>query len=167
MRTPEQQRAANLAKQKRFRRQHPRYKYRHDPLHLRKCPDEEYQASYRTFELADPRDPDMLPRVIGYARTDVAPAWDGLWSVRYLSRSRWAAWLRELETLRLKPVVRPFCTLGAVLPIGHVAAHRIVQLRLQTINEAFTGNRFKAPDWVLRNLEALDVGAGTVATPVG
>ena len=160
-----EQRAANVAKQLRFQRQHPGYKYRHDPLRWNRRSMDGRRPNYRTFELADPRRPGLV-RLIGYTQESVKPVWDRLWSVRELSQSRWAAWLRELDEQGLRPVEWTWLTLGTVIPIGRAVAHKIVQLRLQSINQQETGDPFTCPDSIVRNLEALD-SRSTVLTPVG
>ena len=92
MSTPEE-RAANAAKWLRFSKRHPRYREayrRRDPY---KMPHT--GSKFRTFELADPRDPDQTPRLIGWCRTIVKPVWASLWSAKEISLSKWAAWMRN------------------------------------------------------------------------
>jgi hypothetical protein len=117
--------------------------------------------------LCDPRDPLELPRIIGYTDVLAKPSWSRLWSVKHLSRSRWAAWLRELDGLGLRPDENPWGTLGVAIPIGRKIAHEIVQSRLRSINIAETGDPREAPDWCLRSIETRVSGEQGVSFPVG
>jgi hypothetical protein len=162
MSTPEE-RAANVAKQRRFQERHPDYekkRFKRNPL-MRRIEG----GKFRTFELADPRDSERLPRIIGFCWANRGPVWEALWSVRCLSQSRWAAWLRELDSLNLKPVERLQWALGRVVGISRLLAHDLVAVRLRDINTRTTGDPVTPPPWLLRNIEA--IGArDVVRTPV-
>jgi hypothetical protein len=159
------QRECNRAKQKRFRQRHPGYNYRQikrkrilNPV-FRK-----YLAKHRTFELADPRDADRLPRVVGYCRITLHPAWSALWAAKDISRGRWAAWLRELAALDLVPVERFGWACGLVLPINRSLARRLVAARIRQISQQTTGDPRLAPPWLLRTFGNMK---GRHACPVG
>jgi hypothetical protein len=102
MSTPDQ-RARNLAKQKRFKERHPGYakKYQKRPLYR-----SVRFGNYRVFELCDPRDPEQLPHVIAYMPKYVDPLWSRFWMLRDVSRSYWASWMRDLDKAGLQPKLR-------------------------------------------------------------
>ena len=154
MSTPEQ-RAANRAKVKRYWQNHPEYRIRNrSEWHEKQSP----VGAYRTFELADPRDPEQLPCLIGFGLVKTVPIWKPFWDVRLLSHSKWAFWLRDLERAGLVPVERTQWSLGKFLPLSAVLSHDLVQIRLREINEKTTGDPNTPPPWSLRNMEALKNG---------
>jgi hypothetical protein len=163
MSTPES-RAANALKQRRFAERHPRYWKKYQKRDLFKMPNN--PAKYRTFELADPRDPQQLPRLISWCPTTVTPVWASLWSVKDISKSNWAEWLRELDSLGLFPAERVGWSLGSAFPIGWRIAHAVVSIRLRDINNRVTGSPLKAAPWILRNIEA-GGPSENVTSPVG
>ena len=100
---------------------HPHYNQRYldrkDPLCLLDK-DRNTPANYRTFELADPRDSNLLPCLVGYTNTFVSPVWSRFLVVAHSSQSRWAKWLLDLTALGLEPMERPLSSLGVAVPIG-------------------------------------------------
>ena len=97
-------RAQNRAKQRTFRKKHKSAiaaaaKHRHIMSFQPPLPT----ATYRVYELADPREPD-LPVFVGYGKASLQPPWGALWALRNVSNGRWALWMRELESLNLTPL---------------------------------------------------------------
>ena len=75
----EEQRERNRRKQKKWRDGHRdliRARKRRKTLFRVEFNLRQFQAKFRTFELADPRDaPDLVPRLIGYCRAKQRPVW--------------------------------------------------------------------------------------------
>ncbi len=148
------ERERNRAKQKRFQKRHPGYIYNYvKQKRLRNPQPKKYTAKHRTFELADPRDEERLPRLIGYCKITTHPVWSALWAVKDISNSRWAAWFRELAALGLTPVERFGWACGSIIPINRHLAHRLVAERVRHINRMTKGNPYVAPPWLLRTIE--------------
>ena len=152
----EQQRERNRATQRLFQKQHPGYSYRYvrrkrilNPVFYK------HQAQHRTFELVDPRDPDQLPRVIGYCKITNDPVWSALWAMKDISNSPWAAWLRELAATGLSPVERFGWALGSVIPINRHLACRLAHERIKHINVLTTSRLYVQPPWLLRGIGAM------------
>ncbi|MGA2059119.1 MAG: hypothetical protein ABSG67_01460 [Thermoguttaceae bacterium] len=162
--TTEDERRRNREKQKRFQKRHPGYNdYYCKRKRLLNPQPKKYSAQHRTFELADPRDQDRLPCIVGYCKITTFPVWSALWAVKDISNSRWAAWFRELAALGLMPVERLGWSCGSIIPISMNLAHRLVVMRIAQINRLSTGNPFTAPSWLLR-----DIDVGKVRSyPVG
>jgi hypothetical protein len=143
----EHERALNRAKQRRFQLRHFPQLMEERELRRARRPPSLRSCSFRTFELLDPRT-DQL-RIVGCCKTPGRP-WAGLWSVRYVSRSRWAAWLRELDALNLEPKEQFGWAVGIAHPVTYTCARLLVDLRVRQINEATTGSQRIAPLWLLR-----------------
>jgi len=108
------------------------------------------RATYRVFELIDPRDRDRLPKIVGHCKVPDGPVWAALWSVRNASRSRWAEWLRELDALHLKPQEVAERSLGKYVPLTFPFVRKLVDVRVRQINTLTTGDELIAPPWLLR-----------------
>lgn len=142
MSTPEQ-RAKNREKQKRYYDHHPEYRA------LKRSRNTELTKSqkiYCTFELADPRDEERVPRLVYWGKL-VTPVWTHLWSVKEYSHSRWAAWLRELNLLGLVPIELTGWALGRNEPLTAQLAEQLVKSRINYICRA-VGHR---PSWLLNS----------------
>ena len=162
----EEEKARNRAKQARFKQRHPDYGRKQKaralitPTLLTRR-----QAGFRIFELADPRDLDNLPRLIGYCRRDVTPVWTNFWLAKDHSKSLWASWLRELSSLGLEPVELKAGMLGIAEGLRETLAQRLVTLRLRQMNEITTRNPLFPPPWSLRNMMACK--GDRTGSPVG
>ncbi len=155
MPTEEERRLSNRARQKRFYQRHPersRDRAKKKRLHKRifnPFPSHTL-ATYRLFELIDPRDGDRLPKIVGHCKVPDGPVWTALWSVRNESRSRWAEWLRELDALHLKPQEVAERSLGKYVPLNLAFVKKLVDTRVRQINSWTTGSELIAPPWLLR-----------------
>ncbi len=151
----EEERRLNRERQKRFYRRHPeRKRARAMKKQLQKRIFSPFPkltlASFRVFELIDPRDGDRLPKIVGHCKIPEGPVWTALWSVRNESRSPWAAWLRELDALHLKPEEVAERSLGKYVPLTFEFVRKLVDMRVRQINSLTTGSELIAPPWLLR-----------------
>jgi hypothetical protein len=162
----EEEKAANRAKQARFQARHPGYQRKHAARRRIKPKMAAVgDGEFRIFELADPRDPDKLPRLIGYCRRSVTPVWSNYWLAKDHSKAPWAAWLRELCSLGLQPVELPTGMFGIATGLSEHLATRLVRLRVRRMNNVVMGNPSIAPPWSLRNVAACRGNYGRL--PVG
>lgn len=129
----EHERKLNLAKQRRFQERHPDYDRKRFKLRsIRACRFGSNWNLFRTYELADPRDEEQKPLLIGYCLRG-GPPWESLWKVKDVSYGLWASWMRDLAALRLTPVDKVGWALGRVAPLSRLLARYLVRERLKLI----------------------------------
>ena len=87
---------------------------------------------FRTYELADPRDEEQKPLLVGFCVRGVLP-WEALWKVKDVSYGLWASWMRNLASLRLTPVDRRGWALGRAAALPQPLAQYLVRERLKLI----------------------------------
>jgi len=149
----EDEKARNRAKQARFQERHPGYRHKGDAKRqIKPTLFRDAAGKYRMFELADPRDLDELPRIIGYCKCNIDPVWANFWLAKDHSKACWASWLRELASLGLQPVELKKMVLGSVVGISKELARNLTVLRVRQMNEITTGNPLFPPPWSFRNL---------------
>lgn len=88
------------------------------------------QAGYCTYELEDPREPE-IPVWVGYG-PGVAP-WQTLWDFREHGTGPLFNWLRDLDANGLKPVPSKYWRLGWVTGIDGAAARLFARERIMHI----------------------------------
>jgi hypothetical protein len=154
----------NRDRQRRFQKRHPEWeKNRREVKKRRAICNGTYTVGlgdgrYRTFELADPRDENLLPHVLGYGEVTNNAVWEPLWSVRNASRSRWAQWFRELDALYLEPKEIDGWSVGLAIPVNDHFARSALAYRRRYLNLLATGSERIAPEWLLRVDRPLCVG---------
>ena len=112
------------------------------------------RGGYCLFELADPRETDNAPHLIGVGEVKLRPVWANFWNLRMHSLSRWASWFCELESLGLRPVEK--YVLGRSVPFACNIARRLARMRIRSLSLQSTGNELTCPSWLYRNLDAYD-----------
>jgi len=93
------------------------------------------RVAYRTFELADPRDTDLVPRLVGYCRAKQRPVWKSLWALKCFSDAKWAVWFRDMEAAGVEPVEKSGWAIGIAMPIHLRLAQLLVTARVKQLYE--------------------------------
>ena len=74
-----------------------------------------------------------------------SPVWKHVWNVREYSYSRWAAWLRELDSFGLSPVELSGWAIGKNAPLNPRLAQQLVRGRVAYIQQMVGCD----PNWLL------------------
>jgi hypothetical protein len=159
-----EERQANLKKQAKFKAKNPHYGDKYAKI----FPDMPLWSSFsnggtfRIFELGDPRDIDLLPRIIGYMPLSVEPVWARFWELKDVSQAPWAAWLRELEKAGLEPVDIVSAKLGVNCGLPVELARGLCKLKIAELKKLAMEGPKRTPflrnggkrsiPWLLRDL---------------
>ncbi len=169
-----------LKRQNRFQAKQPHYRDKYRKLFPGMTLWEPWtkEGIFRTFELGDPRDPDLLPRIIGYMPVSVIPVWSRFWAVKNVSKAAWASWLRELASLGLEPVDIPRHRLGLFSGLSEPLAKKLCRLLLNELSQlaaeegrasAWVRNGGRYIPWLLRGLNFRNIRCllpnGTIQQP--
>jgi hypothetical protein len=145
MLTPEQRKASQRKRAKKWWDAHPeKHPKRIKKIKLYVPPPQQFC----TFELADPRDELKLPRLVYWGLASNKPVWKHVWDVREYSHSRWAAWLRELDSFGLLPVELSGWAIGKNASIDPRLAQQLVWLRVTYIRQMAGCD----PNWLLNRV---------------
>jgi predicted DNA-binding transcriptional regulator AlpA len=104
------------------------------------------REGYRVYVWEDPRDPDELPRWVGYGPWPTP--WQSLWDFREHGTGPLFDWLRELDANGLQPKVSKFWALGRVAGcVDGVSARMVAREFIMQISRMADGNREHGPNY--------------------